>query len=162
MKKILAVIIEAIMWIGLGVCALLVLQFLTGCVANKPLTSAQIATTRPVAHPVENIETVVEHVQTTLMVVNIPAFLATLVGIALMIVSLIEADTMLEHLGMAIAVICGCVTLGTLAAVLTVPWIPWIAGGGFLAGAGYGAYLLYEKFFGKKSGQVAVSVVNTK
>jgi hypothetical protein len=49
------------------------------------------------------------------------------------------------------------VALGTLAGIIALPFAPWVLLIGVAGGAGYGAYLLYEKHIVKKSAVVPLT-----
>jgi len=125
----------------------------SGCSSNvKPLpTPSQMAATRPAAHPITNVETVIAHTQTALTIINIPAFIAALAGLGLVVYGLFTSNNPLERIGLLIAAIAGAVAAGTLIGILTLPFLPWVIVGAATLGQAYGAYLLYRRLFVKKA-----------
>jgi hypothetical protein len=137
----------------------LVGEVLGGCAQTKALTPGQIAATQPASHVFNNINQALYHSQQALEVINIPAFLAGLVGVGLLVYGAITADSALEHIGILVSVIAGAVTLGTLAGIFALPFTPWVLLIGFLGGVGYGAYLLVHKYLSPKPTVPPVSSV---
>ncbi len=125
--------------------------FLAACATMKPLTPAQVAATRPVTHPITNIQTIIAHTQTSLGVVNVLAFLVALAALGFVVYAAMTADKIVENTGWLVAAIAGTVAVGTLAGILVLPFTPWILlGAGVLGVAGLG-YWIYVKFFAKKT-----------
>jgi hypothetical protein len=87
--------------------------------------------------------------------INILAFTVTLVGLGLLVYGLITVDHPLEHIGILVATIAGCVALGTLIGIVSLPFAPWIFLAIFLAGVGYAADRIYVKWFRKPAAAVA-------
>jgi hypothetical protein len=136
--------------------------WLFGCTShNANLTPAQIAATRPAVHPITNVETLVSHAQKALFVVNVPAFIVALAALGLVIYGLISSDKALERIGFFMSAIAGVIAAGTLVGMLTLPFLPWVVLSIVVAGAGYSAYLIYNKFFVKKTLTAAAPVVQS-
>lgn len=132
----------------IGLCLLCIV--LVGCTHSHSLTPAQIATTQPAFHPLENVNVIIHHTQTVLESLNILAFVATLAGLGLVVYGALTADKPLEHIGLLVAAVAGTTTAGILAGLVLLPFAPWIIGVIFVGGAGCGAYLLYEDLIEKK------------
>jgi len=130
----------------IGSVFMLLLWALCGCTVNHSLTPAQIATTRPVTHVLTNIQTVVYHSQQTLEPINILAFVATAIGAGIAMLGLFEADHLLEHIGLVVAVIAGVVAGLSLAGIILLPLAPWVLLAAICGGTAYGANLFIEKF----------------
>ena len=136
--------------IGIALIIATVVTLLGGC-APTHLTPAEIATTRPFAHPFTNIETFVEHGQQTLEFFDVVAFVAALAGLGIAVWGLLEAEKTIERLGFLIAIVSGVVTAGATTGVIVLPFSPWIVLVVFVGGVGYGGYVIYEKYVVEKA-----------
>jgi hypothetical protein len=141
-----------IYYVVLGILVFIIgmmLGILTGCASHHTLTPAQIATTRPITHPLTNIQTVIAHTQKTLEPINIIAFLAALAGLGVVVLGVVEADKPLEHIGLVIAAIAGVVTVGTLAGIIILPFVPWLLLAVGVIGLAALGWWIYVRFFRK-------------
>ncbi len=128
-----------------------------GCASHHTPTPAQIATTRPITHPITNIQTVIADTQKTLEPINIIAFLAALAGLGVVVLGVVEADKPLEHIGLIVAAVAGVVTVGTLAGIIILPFVPWLLLAVGVIGLAALCYWIYIRYFRKSVVLVATT-----